>query len=230
MQHWNQDRILVVEDESSLRVVLVDLLKDNGYTADSVDTGLHARDRILNEGFDLVIMDVMLPDTDGFEVCKSLRQQGVSTSVLMLTARDQTSDKIRGLRTGADDYLTKPFDPEELLARIEALLRRRPENTSKHYCEFGEIRVNLKTGTVLRGAVRINLSEREFALLRYLIERAGQVVTREQLLVDVWKYAPLATTRTIDVHIGLLRRKLERDPKKPNLILTVQSQGYRLLG
>ena len=230
MEHWSTDRILVVEDEPSLRVVLVDLLKDQGYAADSVDTGLDAKERIVKEGFDLVIMDVMLPDTDGFEVCQYVRNQGVSTSVLMLTARDQTSDKIRGLRLGADDYLTKPFDPGELIARIEALLRRRPELGSKQYCDLGEIRVNLRKGIVLRASERVQLSEREFALLRYLIERAGQVVTREQLLVDVWKYAPAVTTRTIDVHIALLRRKLERDPKKPSLIVTVQHQGYRFLG
>lgn len=230
MEHWTPERILVVEDEPSLRVVLVDLLKDKGYTADSVDTGLDAKDRIINDGFDLVILDVILPDMDGFEVCKYVRQQGISTSVLMLTARDQTSDKIRGLRIGADDYLTKPFDPEELLARIEALLRRKPENGSKYCYEFGEIKVNLKRGIVLRATERIRLSEREFALLRYLIERPGQVVTREQLLVDVWNYAPLVTTRTVDVHVALLRRKLERDPRKPNLIVTVQSQGYRFLG
>jgi two-component system, OmpR family, alkaline phosphatase synthesis response regulator PhoP len=230
MEHWSTDRILVVEDEPSLRVVLVDLLKDQGYAADSVDTGVDAKERIVKEGFDLVIMDVMLPDTDGFEVCQYVRNQGVSTSVLMLTARDQTSDKVRGLRIGADDYLTKPFDPEELVARIEALLRRRPDTRSKEYCGFGEIKVNLRKGIVLRASERVQLSEREFALLRYLIERPGQVVTREQLLVDVWKYAPAVTTRTIDVHIGLLRRKLERDPKKPSLIVTVQNQGYRFLG
>jgi two-component system, OmpR family, alkaline phosphatase synthesis response regulator PhoP len=230
MEHWAIDRILVVEDEPSLRVVLVDLLKDKGYVADSVDTGFDAKERIIKDSFDLVIMDVMLPDTDGFEVCRYVREQGISTSLLMLTARDQTSDKVRGLRIGADDYLTKPFDPEELLARIEALLRRRPEPGLKEYYDFGELKVNLKKGIVLRASERVQLSEREFTLLRYLIERSGQVVTRQQLLVDVWNYAPLVTTRTIDVHIGLLRRKLERDPKKPSLIVTVQNQGYRFLG
>jgi DNA-binding response OmpR family regulator len=223
------DRVLVVEDEPSLRCVLVDLLKDNGYVSDSVYCGRDAKDHIVNDDFDVVVMDVMLPDTDGFEVLEYVRRQGCATSVLMLTARDGTSDKIRGLRLGADDYLTKPFDPEELLARIEALLRRRrPENASKDCVEFGDIKVNLRRGIVFRAADRVELSEREFALLRYLIERAGKVVTREQLLVEVWDYAAGAATRTIDVHIGLLRRKLERDPKKPEFIVTVQSQGYRL--
>ena len=229
MEHWLVERILVVEDEPSLRCVLVDLLNNNGYLAESVPSGFDAKDRIVNESFDLILLDLILPDTNGFEVCKYVRQRGISASVLMLTARDQTADKIRGLRIGADDYLTKPFDPEELLARIEALLRRgrRVENGSQDSYEFGEIKVNLKRGIVFRAADRVQLSEREFALLRYLIQRAGQVVTREQLLVDVWAYAPLTTTRTIDVHIALLRRKLERDPKKPELIVTVQSQGYR---
>src|SRR5215510_56637 len=182
---WIVNRILVVEDEPSVRVVLEDLLKGNGYLAESVVTGRDAKHQIPHRDFDLVIMDVMLPDTDGFEVCKYVRQQGVSTPVLMLTARDATSDKVRGLRIGADDYLTKPFNPEELLARIEALLRRRPETTRSEEYEFGEIKVNLKKGVVFRRGERISLSEREFALLRYLIVRAGRVVTREQLLVDV---------------------------------------------
>jgi DNA-binding response OmpR family regulator len=230
IEPWTVNRILVVEDEPSLRIVLEDLLKGNGYIAQSVDTGREAKHQINHKAFDLVIMDVILPDTDGFEVCKYVRQQGVSTPVLMLTARDGTSDKVRGLRIGADDYLTKPFNPEELLARIEALLRRRPEAARWDDYEFGEIKVNLKKGFVSRGGEKIALSEREFALLRYLVVRAGQVVTRNQLLVDVWGYAPLATTRTIDVHIGLLRQKLERDPKRPEFIVTVHSQGYRFVG
>ena len=227
---WTVNRILVVENEPSLRVVLEDLLKGNGYLAESVDTGRDAKHQISHKDFDLVIIDVILPDTDGFEVCKYVRNQGVSTPVLMLTARDATSDKVRGLRIGADDYLTKPFNPEELLARIEALLRRRPETAHWKDYEFGEIKVNLKKGLVFRRNERIALSEREFGLLRYLIVRSGRVVTREQLLVDVWDYAPLATTRTIDVHIALLRQKLERDPKSPEFIVTVHSQGYRFVG
>jgi len=230
MECWVLERVLIVEDEPSLRSVLADLLQGNRYSPETVESGLDARNRIVNDTFDLVLMDVMLPDTDGFEICKYIREQGIATPVLMLTARDQTSDKVRGLRIGADDYLTKPFDPEELLARIEALLRRRSDNGSKNCCDFGEIKINLKRAVVFRGADRVRLSEREFALLRYLIERTGQVVTRQQLLVDVWAYAAQATTRTIDVHIGLLRRKLERDPRNPELIVTVQSQGYRFQG
>lgn len=230
MERCNLNRILVVEDEASLRLVLVDLLKARGYAIDTVDTGKDVKGRIVTTNFDLVILDIMLPDTDGFDVCRGLRDEGISIPVLMLTARDQTSDKIRGLRIGADDYLTKPFDPEELLARIEALLRRTPRMATEDLYDFGEIHVNLKKAIVYRGRERVALSEREFALLRYLIERAGKVVTREELLVDVWKYAPVATTRTIDMHICQLRRKLERDPKSPSLIVTVQHQGYRFLG
>src|SRR5215471_17707924 len=174
MERCNSNRILVVEDEASLRLVLVDLLKGRGYAIDTVDTGKNVKGRIVTTNFDLVILDIMLPDMDGFDVCRALRDEGISAPVLMLTARDATSDKIRGLRIGADDYLTKPFNPEELLARIEALLRRRPDIARSEEYEFGEIKVNLKKGVVFRRGERIALSEREFALLRYLMVRAGQ--------------------------------------------------------
>jgi two-component system alkaline phosphatase synthesis response regulator PhoP len=148
----------------------------------------------------------------------------------MLTARDQTSDKVQGLRTGADDYLAKPFDPGELLARIEALLRRAPAQMhSDTWQEFGDIRLDLQIGRVFRAGAKVDLSERELALLRYLIERRGTVVSRDELLLNVWGYSTAPTTRTVDVHIAMLRQKLERDPKNPELIVTVHSQGYRFI-
>jgi two-component system, OmpR family, alkaline phosphatase synthesis response regulator PhoP len=223
-------RILLVEDEPALVITLTDMLKGEGYDVESSSNGRDAKNRILRETFDLVMLDVMLPGMNGFDICKSVREQGYTIPILMLTARDQTRDKVQGLRTGADDYLAKPFDPHELLARVEALLRRAPAQTrSKEWQEFGEIRLDLQIGRVFRSGEKIDLSERELALLRYLIERRGTVVSRDELLLNVWGYSTAPTTRTVDVHIAMLRQKLERDPKNPELIVTVHSQGYRFI-
>lgn len=220
--------ILLVEDEPGLVITLTDMLKGEGYLVESSTNGIEAKDRIGKGTFDLVILDVMLPGMNGFEVCKSVREQGYAVPILMLTARDRTSDKVHGLRTGADDYLSKPFDPHELLARVEALLRRVPaQNRSGKWQEFGDIRLDLQIGRVFRSGQKLDLSEREVALLRYLIEKRGTVVSRDELLLNVWGYTNAPTTRTIDVHIAMLRQKLERDPRNPELIVTVHSQGYR---
>jgi two-component system alkaline phosphatase synthesis response regulator PhoP len=216
-----------VEDEPALVITLTDMLKGEGYQVESSQNGLDAKERIAKGSFDLVILDVMLPGMNGFEVCKDVRRQGYSVPILMLTARDQTSDKVQGLRTGADDYLSKPFDPHELLARVEALLRRIGPNRANDWQEFGDIRLDLQIGRVFRSGQKVSLSERELSLLRYLIERRGAVVSRDELLLNVWGYTTAPTTRTVDVHIALLRQKLERDPKNPELIVTVHSQGYR---
>src|SRR5262245_4343736 len=204
------------------------MLKGEGYRVESSTNGLEAKNRIARETFDLVILNLMLREMKGCEVFKRFRELGYAVPILMLTARGQTSDKVRGLRTGADDYLAKPFDPHELLARIEALLRRVPEqNRSSDWQEFGDIRLDLEIGRIFRSGRRVELSERELALLKYLIQRRGTVVSRDELLLNVWGYTTAPTTRTVDVHIALLRQKLERDPKNPELIVTVHSQGYR---
>jgi two-component system alkaline phosphatase synthesis response regulator PhoP len=221
-------RILLVEDEPGLVIMLADMLKGEGYRVESSTDGLEAKDRIGKETFDLVILDVMLPGMNGFDVCRSLREQVYAVPILMLTARGQTSDKVHGLRIGADDYLAKPFDPHELLARIEALLRRAPSpDRTAEWQEFGDIRLDLRIGRVFRSGKKVDLSERELALLRYLMERRGAVVSRDELLLNVWGYTTAPTTRTVDVHIATLRQKLERDPRNPELIVTVHSQGYR---
>jgi two-component system, OmpR family, alkaline phosphatase synthesis response regulator PhoP len=223
-------RILLVEDEPALVITLTDMLRGEGYEVESSSNGREAKSRILREAFDLVILDVMLPGMNGFDICKAVREQGYKMPILMLTARDQTRDKVQGLRTGADDYLAKPFDPHELLARIEALLRRAPAQArSSEWQEFGDIRLDLQIGRVFRAGEKVDLSERELALLRYLIERRGTVVSRDELLLNVWGYSTAPTTRTVDVHIAMLRQKLERDPKNPELIVTVHSQGYRFV-
>ena len=224
-------RILLVEDEPALVITLTDMLKSEGYLVENTTNGLDAKDRIVADTFDLVILDVMLPGMNGFEVCKSARAAGASAPILMLTARGETRDKVHGLKLGADDYLAKPFDPYELLARVEALLRRlSTEHRSGDWYQFGDIKVDLKRGRAFRLDQNVALSEREFALLRYLLERHGKVVSRNELLTQVWDYSAESTTRTVDVHIAALRQKLERDPKNPQFIVTVHAQGYRFVG
>ncbi|HEX8176187.1 MAG TPA: response regulator transcription factor [Pyrinomonadaceae bacterium] len=229
------DKILLVEDDPGLVMALTDLLSAEGYSAETASDGLEGLERASGEaGFDLIILDVMLPGKSGFDVCRDLRQRGVNTPILMLTARGQVIDKVLGLKLGADDYLTKPFEPLELLARIEAILRRRqteiasaeaPEATYS----FGSVRVDFRSTEVRRGDTRVELSAREFQLLRYFIEQRGATLSRQQLLHEVWGYETAILTRTVDVHVGLLRQKLEDDVKNPRHFLTVRGHGYKFV-
>ncbi|MBZ5544407.1 MAG: response regulator transcription factor [Acidobacteriia bacterium] len=227
-----EEKVLIVEDEAGLVTTLRDRLHGEGYHVEVAQDGIEGLKRGSEESFDLVILDVMLPRKSGFDVCRDLRQRGVGTPIIMLTAREQTVDKVVGLRLGADDYLTKPFDMLELLARIEALLRRAPgtpiafANTYK----FGAVRVDFRRTEVFRDGEQIPLSAKEFQLLRYLIEHRGTTLSRRELLQEVWAYRGAGATRTLDVHIAWLRQKLEEDPKKPKLIITVPGLGYRFEG
>jgi two-component system alkaline phosphatase synthesis response regulator PhoP len=181
--------------------------------------------------YDAIILDVMLPRRNGMDVCRELRQRGVSTPILMLTARGQTADKVAGLKIGADDYLTKPFEMTELLARVEALLRRTPAfEAAGGVYQFGSIRLDVRRTEVTRNGKPVTLSAKEFQLLRYLSERRGTTVSRETLLSEVWGYGGVTSSRTVDVHIAWLRQKLEEDPPQPQWILTVHGMGYRLAG
>jgi two-component system alkaline phosphatase synthesis response regulator PhoP len=176
----------------------------------------------------------MLPKRDGFDVCKGIREAGLITPILMLTARGQTGDKVSGLKIGADDYVTKPFNMLELMARVEALMRRAPIRPASRaqtgIAEFGSIRVDLLGTEAVRDGKSVNLSAREFQLLRYLIEHRGATLSREELLKQVWGYSADMYTRTVDVHVASLRQKLEDDPKQPKFILTVQGFGYKFKG
>jgi len=181
--------------------------------------------------FDLIILDIMLPHRSGIDICRDLRQRGVSTPILMLTARGQTVDKIVGLKIGADDYMTKPFEMLELLARVEALLRRAPAfGTPGNVFQLGAIRVDLRRTEVTRHGKPVTLSAKEFQLLRYLVEHRGTTVSRETLLSEVWGYGGVTSSRTVDVHVAWLRQKLEEDPRQPQWILTVHGMGYKLAG
>lgn len=222
-------RILLVEDEPGLVLTLGDRLRAEGYAVAHAADGDAGFERAVAEPFDLLLLDVGLPRRDGFAVVRDLRQRGVRTPVLMLTARGQVADRVVGLRLGADDYLVKPFDTQELLARIEALLRRagRASPASGRH-RFGDVTVDVGRAEVWRGETPVDLSAKEFGLLCYLLEHRGHVVTRDDALTEVWGYDATPTTRTVDVHVAGLRQKLEPDPGRPRHIVTVHGRGYKL--
>ena len=224
------DSILLVEDEYALRMTLGDRLRKEGYVVDCAADGEEGFAKATQLPFDLIILDVMLPRRDGLDVCRDIRGSGLITPVLMLTARGRTSEKVNGLKIGADDYVTKPFKMPELLARIEALLRRAPVRPAAHPAvyEFGRIRVDVRGTEVMRDGAIVNLSAREFQLLRFFLENEGTTLSREDLLTRVWGYNASTFTRTVDVHVAGLRQKLEDDPSQPRFFLTVQGLGYKL--
>jgi len=225
-------RVLLVEDEPSLVLTLTDRLLSEGYEVESARDGETGLARALAGSFDIILLDVMLPRKDGFEVCRELRARGVEVPVLMLTARGQVVDRVVGLKLGADDYVTKPFEMIELLARMEALFRRArtPGTGPAGTYTCGDIRIDFRRAEVFRGGVPVPLSAMEFKLLAYFVEHRGALVTRDELLDRVWGYDAMPTTRTVDVHVASLRQKLERNPSRPELILTVHRRGYRFAG
>jgi two-component system alkaline phosphatase synthesis response regulator PhoP len=225
-------RILLVEDEPGLVLTLTDRLEAEGYQVDSVTDGETAISRATGEPFDVILLDVMLPRRDGFDVCRTVRQRGVTAPILMLTARGQVVDRVVGLKLGADDYLTKPFEMAELLARIEALLRRAPHSdvpVTGQY-RFGEVTIDFRRTEVLRAGRPVELSALEFKLLKYFIEHRGATLSRDELLNEVWGYDAMPSTRTVDVHIAWLRQKLEENPRHPQYILTIHGLGYKFVG
>ena len=221
--------VLFVEDEEALRMTVGDRLRKEGYAVECAPNGEEGLVKATQLPFDLVILDVMLPKKSGFDVCREIREAGLITPILMLTARGQTSDKVNGLKIGADDYVTKPFNMLELMARVEALLRRAPSRpvAQAGAFHFGPIHVDLVGTEVTRDGEVLNLSAREFQLLRYFIEHRGATLSRDELLKQVWGYSADMYTRTVDVHVASLRQKLEGDPKQPKFILTVQGLGYK---
>jgi two-component system alkaline phosphatase synthesis response regulator PhoP len=224
-----QHRILLIEDEPGLCLTLSDRLQKEGYSIDVSSDGQAGFDQALNQAYDLILLDLMLPNKNGYEICRDLREMGLAIPILMLTARHQTTDKVLGLKIGADDYLTKPFEMMELLARIEALLRRatRTFTSAPRAYQFGSIKIDFRKTEILRNGEPVEFSAKEFQLLRYLIEHEGETLSREVLLQEVWGYISVPYTRTVDVHVAWLRQKLEEDPKQPKFILTVHGLGYR---
>jgi len=224
------EKVLVVEDEQVLRNSLEVRLRAEGYTVDTAADGNEGLLKATELSFDLIILDIMLPYRSGLDVCRGVRQKGLATPILMLTVRDQTLDKVVGLNLGADDYMTKPFEAPELIARIQTLLRRLPVRTGQGVHQFGTIRVDVQREKVMRNGKPVELTSREFQLLYYLMERAGSTVPRTELLQSVWGHEDGTSTRTVDAHVSSLRRKLEYNPKRPELILTTPGVGYKFVG
>lgn len=225
-------RILLIEDEPGLVLTLTDRLTSEGYHVETAGDGLTGLARASSESFDLIVLDVMLPGKNGFDVCRDLRQQSIDTPILMLTARGQVVDKVVGLKLGADDYLTKPFEMIELLARLEALLRRAPAPATETLdaYQFGDVQIDFRRAEVSRNGQPVDLSVKEFQLLHYFVTHRGAALSRDELLTEVWDYDALPATRTIDVHVAWLRQKLEANPRHPRHILTVHGLGYKFIG
>jgi DNA-binding response OmpR family regulator len=222
--------VLVVEDEEQMRTMLEDNLQFDGNRVTAVSTGEDALGELDRQSYSLVLLDVRLPGISGFDVCRRLRSRGTRVPVIMLTARTQEVDKIAGLDVGADDYVSKPFSVRELLARVRAQVRRDDwHSATADEFTFGDVLVRLRQRLVLRRGRRVPLSAREFELLRYLIAHRNEVVSREQLLRDVWGYHEATITRTVDNYVAKLRTQLEARPHEPRFIVTVHGSGYQLI-
>ncbi len=226
------NRILIIEDELTLSLLLHERLEREGYSVTACKDGEQGLAQALREAYDLLLLDIQLPGRNGFEVCRQLRRHGMNVPVLMLTARGHVNDRVKGLKTGADDYLIKPFEVAELLARMEALLRRAnnspPQLIDSLFC-FGSVIVDLRKEEVLRDGSHVELTAREFELLRYFVSHPDERISRDALLKQVWGYQGLPNTRTVDVHVAQLRQKLETDPKSPRHILTAHRSGYKFI-
>lgn len=222
-------RILIVEDELPMRTALTDVLAAEGYRVMSAADGEAGLERALAEKPDLMLLDLMMPRLDGYSVCVQLRRLAVKIPILMLTAKGQIEDRVRGLDAGADDYLVKPFSTEELLARVRAVLRRAAKAAPPlRTITLGNVRIDFAQQQAWRGRKTLHLTTKEFAVLRLLAEAEGQTVSRERFLDLAWGYTAFPTTRTVDVHIASLRHKLEKNPEAPRFIHTVHGVGYRL--
>ena len=225
-------RILLVEDEENIRDVVKLNLELENYEVITADTGKVALKHFQEQHFDLILLDVMLPEVDGFQVCEQIRLTNMSIPIMMLTAKDAAMDRITGLKKGADDYLTKPFNLEEMLLRVQNLLRRSsktPENTPEIYT-FGENKVNFVTFEAKGKNGDFNLTKKEAMLLKLLIDRKGEVVSRQQILQSVWGYDVYPSTRTIDNFILSFRKYFEDAPKSPKFFLSIRGIGYKFVG
>jgi two-component system alkaline phosphatase synthesis response regulator PhoP len=221
-------KILVVEDEDSIRMALEDDLTLEGFQIAGAADGEQGLQMAKENNYDLIVLDIMLPKMSGFDVCKELRKANITTPIIMLTAKSQEIDKILGLELGADDYVTKPFSPRELLARIKAILRRSDRiEQDMDIFNFGEIELNFKTYQAKKDEEPIYLTALEYALLQFFIKHKNEVLSRDQILDEIWGTDVYVTHRTVDTHVANLRRKLEDEPSNPKYFLGVRGVGYR---
>ena len=224
-------KLLIIEDEESVLMALEIDLKMEGYEVSSAKDGVTGLKMAREGGYDLIILDIMLPEMNGFEVCKQLRQAGITTPVLMLTAKSQEIDKVLGLELGADDYVTKPFSPRELSARVNALLRRANQTQVQiDKYQFGNVEIDFKKYEAVKGGEVVYLTALEFSILHFLIKNKDQVVTRDSILDEVWGKDVFVYPRTVDTHIANLRKKIENDPENPEYIVGIRGVGYKFVG
>lgn len=225
-------KILIIEDDLAILRGLKDNLEYESYDVMTATDGIEGYNLILEKKPDLILLDLMLPKMSGYELCRKVREEGLATPILMLTARGEEMDRVLGLDMGADDYVTKPFSVPELLARIRSIFRRVRQSKAGDLpdnIEFGGVSIDFKRFEARKGDHMLDLSRKEFGIVRLLAARLGEVVTRDELLDEVWGYDQYPTTRTVDNHIALLRSKLEKDPSQPNHLITVHGVGYRLI-
>lgn len=224
-------KILVTDDEPSMRQGLADNLEFEGYQVEVASNGMEALDKLSADDYDLLILDVMMPELSGFDVCRKLRQEKNTIPVILLTAKGEEIDRVLGLELGADDYIIKPFSLRELLARVKAILRRSNHDQAGHteYESIGLLEVDFANYQALSSGTEIKLSHREFEVLHFLWKNKHQIVKRDDLLKDIWRYDEFPTTRTIDNFILRLRQKIETNPNDPKIILTVHGMGYKMV-
>jgi len=224
-------KILIVEDEESILIPLEDNLRLEGYEVSIAKDGLQGLSMAREHSYDLIILDIMLPKMNGFEVCRQLRQSRVTTPILVLTAKSQEIDKVLGLELGADDYVTKPFSPRELLARVKALIRRAMQPQQEiSLCRFGDIEVDFAKYEAKKRGKPIHLTALEYALLHFLIKHRDEVMSRDAILDEVWGKNVIIAPQTVDKHISQLRKKVEGDPENPKHIIGVRGVGYKFTG
>jgi DNA-binding response OmpR family regulator len=224
-------KILLVEDEPNMRLGLKDNLEYEGYDVDIAEDGEIGLTKILQNDYDLVIMDVMMPKISGFDVCKNVRKSGITTPIILLTAKGEEIDKVLGLELGADDYVTKPFSLRELLARVKAILRRSQSfaNAENKSVKIGKLEVDFSAYKAISANKEIQMSHKEFEILHYLWKKRNSTVSRDDLLTEIWGYDDTPTTRTVDNFILKLRQKIEVNPNHPKIILTVHGVGYKMI-
>jgi two-component system alkaline phosphatase synthesis response regulator PhoP len=225
-------KLLIIEDEESIRMALEDDFRLEDYEVEVASDGIEGLTKAANPDIDLIILDIMLPRMNGFDICKKLRNQGIKTPVIMLTAKGQEIDRVVGLEIGADDYVTKPFSPRELQARVKAVLRRmeaEPDDKSENLYRSGGLEVNFRQYECLKNGKAVSLTTHEFELLKYLIRNRGNVINRDELLNEVWGKDVFVTPHTVDTHMANLRKKIEDDPSQPRFIKSIRGVGYKFI-